>query len=140
MISIRSHNVIDYVLGAAFLLSPYLFGFSGTFFAHDVFTALGIGLIGYSLLTDYRWSFTRAVPMGMHKSFDLLTGAFAILAPWIYGYRDLLTPLQSGVHWTLGLTIIAVTTLTERRPQAPSIQSPEVVVEEKTGEKSRRAA
>jgi hypothetical protein len=121
MMSLKSHNVSDYVLGAAFLITPFLLGFSGMYFAHDVFTVLGFAIIGYSLLTDYRYSMAKAVPFSMHITFDVIVGIFAILAPWVYGYAEDLTLPQMLAHWVLGLGAIATAFMTSRHAERPSI-------------------
>jgi len=69
MLSLKTHSITDYCLGAAFLLLPYISGLSDVYFAHDVFTVIGFAIIGYSLLTDYRYSIARALPIGMHMGF-----------------------------------------------------------------------
>lgn len=127
MISLKTHNVADYCLGAAFLVAPYLFGFSGMYFAHDVFTVLGFAIIGYSLLTDYRYSMSKAVPLSMHITFDVIIGFFAVLAPWIYGYREELTVPQLAAHWILGLGTIATAAFTGRAqvPPTANVLTPE---------------
>jgi hypothetical protein len=126
MISIKTHGIVDYCLGAAFFLAPYLFGFSDVYFAHDVFTVMGLAIIGYSLLTDYRSSVARAVPLSMHMTFDVAAGIFVVLAPWIYGYRELLTPFQSALHWIMGMATIGLVAFThgDARPSA-TVLTPE---------------
>lgn len=132
MISIKTHNVADYCLGALFLAAPYLFGFAGMYFAHDVFTVLGFAVLGYSLLTGYRLSLIKAVPLSMHMTFDVIVGFFAVLAPWIYGYREELTVLQMAVHWVLGLGAIAAAVMTGKAKTPPvTVLAPEEVDAEK---------
>jgi hypothetical protein len=114
MIPIRIHNVLDYAMAAAFLLLPSLGGLSGVYFAHDVFRVVGFGILGYSLLTDYPRSLIKAMPLGVHMTFDVVCGIFVIIAPWVYNYRDELTPFQSALHWVLGLLTVASVILTER--------------------------
>ena len=132
MISIKTHGIVDYSFGAAYLIAPYLFGFSDLYFAHDVFTIMGFAMIGYSLLTDYRGSLKRAVPLGMHLSFDVASGVFVVLAPWIYGYHELLSPLQSALHWIMGMGTISLVAFTHHdagpgtavlTPEAESLQA-----------------
>lgn len=138
MISLKTHNIADYCLGASFLLAPYLFGFSGMYFAHDVFTVLGFAVLGYSLLTDYRRSLAKAIPLTMHMTFDVIVGVFAVLAPWVYGYREELTAPQIAVHWILGLGTIAAAILTDK------VKSPPITVltpqEEEEAVEMKRAA
>ena len=119
MITIQIHSILDYCIGATLLLAPYVFGFSGVYFAHDVFTVIGLAILGYSLLSDYRYSWVRAVPFSMHMTFDVVSGIFLVLAPWIYGYHELLTPFQSALHWIMGFGLMGVVTFSEREERKP---------------------
>jgi hypothetical protein len=142
-VTIDRHNRLDYVLGAAFLLAPYVFGFNEVYFAKDVFTVLGIAIIGYSLLTDYRHSLIKAVPLSMHMSFDIAVGAFAVLAPWIYSYTDEISGGQLAVHWLLGLATIGLALSSRRadkRPVTVIRAEPELSASMAEAERRRRAA
>lgn len=119
MISLKTHNIVDYCLGAAFILAPHLFDFSRVYFAHDVFLVLGLAILGYSALTDYRYSLVKAIPVNMHLTFDIAVGIFAVLAPWIYGYRDELSSLQIDVHWAFGMSAIAIAVMTGWEKKRP---------------------
>lgn len=118
MVSIRAHNLADYALGAAFIAAPFAFGFNHVYFAQDVFLVLGVAVIGYSLLTDYAYSVSKAIPMSMHMTFDVVCGIFAVLAPWIYGYREELSALQFVMHWVLGLAAVALPMVTDSAHRA----------------------
>jgi hypothetical protein len=144
MISLKSHNIADYCLGAAFLVAPFVFGFAGMYFAHDVFTVLGFAVLGYSLLTDYRHSLVKAIPLSMHITFDVVVGAFAVLAPWIYGYREELTGPQMFAHWLLGIGAIASAAMTDRVEVVPTAVIPprreDRITRETAEERRKRAA
>jgi hypothetical protein len=124
MVTIRAHNIADYFLGATFIATPFAFGFSHVYFAQDVFLVLGVAVIGYSLLTDYAHSISKAIPLGMHMTFDAVCGIFVVLAPWIYGYREELSLFQVGMHWALGIAAIALPMLTNTHTQSGSIDRP----------------
>ena len=49
---------------------------------------LGIGLIVYSLLTDYELGVWRTFPMSIHNLFDIAAGALLAASPWLFGFAD----------------------------------------------------
>ena len=48
--------------------------------------------------TDNDYAIWRVIPVGTHMTLDVLNGVFIMLAPWIFGYRDLLTAGQEVLH------------------------------------------
>src|SRR3989338_2511280 len=74
MLSIKTHNILDYVTGAILLFVPAIFGFSEIDAARNIFIFAGISLIGYSLLTKYQYSLWKVIPLGVHMSLDVLLG------------------------------------------------------------------
>ncbi|MCM2279902.1 MAG: hypothetical protein NDJ89_17645 [Oligoflexia bacterium] len=107
MISIRTHNVLDYVIGAFLFLCPALFGFGGIDAARNTFVSLGVGLIAYSLLTRYPYSMVKWIPLQVHMGLDVALGVILLLAPTVLGYRELLSSGQNALHIVMGLGAIA---------------------------------
>ncbi len=118
MIPLKPHNVLDYVIGALLVISPWLFGFADVLAARNVFLVLGAGLIVYSLLTNYYYAIVRVIPLGVHMTLDSLAGVVLILAPALFGYRDLLTTGQYAVHMIFGIGAIGLVALTRPRTEA----------------------
>ena len=117
MIPLKVHNVLDYVAAAILVLSPYLFGFSDVTAARNVFLILGFGLAGYSLLTRYRYSIAKIIPLGVHMMLDSLAGIVVILAPYVFGYRDQITGGVTALHYVLGLGVLGLVALTDRKTE-----------------------
>lgn len=129
-ISLRVHNILDYIVGAVLLLCPSLFGFSDIDTARNVFLTLGFGLIGYSLLTRYRYSVLKVIPIGLHMAMDVAAGVFAILAPYLLNYRGLLTGGQLAVHFVMGMGAIGLVILTRSRTEdVAAVRDPDEVPE-----------
>jgi hypothetical protein len=112
MIPLNTHGILDYVIGAVLVASPYVFGFSQIPEAASVFLALGIGLIAYSLLTRYKYSVLKLVPIPLHMFLDAAIGVFIMLAPSLFAYQALLTTGQYVLHFALGLGTLAFVALT----------------------------
>lgn len=119
MISLRTHNVLDYVIAAILVACPYVFGFADIPAARNVFLVLGIGLAAYSLCTNYYYSVFKIIPVGFHMAMDVSAGVITLLAPWLFGYNVLLTGTQLGVHFVMGLGAIGLVAMTNRISQRP---------------------
>jgi hypothetical protein len=84
----RLHAPLDYIVGAALIAAPWIFQFSEHTAATVVPIVLGIGLIAYSLFTDYELGVWRVFPMSVHNLYDVGAGAFLAASPWIFGFAD----------------------------------------------------
>jgi hypothetical protein len=84
----KLHAPLDYIVGAALIAAPWILQFSEHTAATAISIVLGIGLIAYSLLTDYELGLWRVVPMSIHTLFDIGAGAFLAASPWIFGFAD----------------------------------------------------
>ncbi len=118
MIPLKTHNILDYVIGALLIVSPWLFRFAEIDAARNTFLVLGGGLIVYSLLTNYYYSVAHILPLGVHMTLDALAGIVLILAPALFGYRDLLTGGQYAAHIVLGIGAVGLVALTRPRTEA----------------------
>ena len=84
----RLHAPLDYIVGAALIAAPWIFQFSEVAAATAISIALGVGLIVYSLFTDYELGVWKVAPMAVHNLFDIAAGALLAASPWIFGFAD----------------------------------------------------
>ena len=49
---------------------------------------LGIGLIVYSLFTNYELGLWKVAPMAVHNLIDIAAGALLAASPWLFGFAD----------------------------------------------------
>jgi ABC-type uncharacterized transport system permease subunit len=49
---------------------------------------LGLGLIAYSLFTDYELGVWKVASMAVHNLIDVVAGALLALSPWLFGFAD----------------------------------------------------
>jgi len=84
----RLHAPLDYIVGVALIAAPWIFQFSDIAAATALSVVLGIGLIVYSLLTDYELGVWRTFPMSIHNLFDIAAGALLAASPWLFGFAD----------------------------------------------------
>jgi len=117
MLSLRTHNILDYVGGALLILAPFLFGFADIDAARNVFMLTGIILVLYSLFTNYYYAVLRVIPLGVHMTLDVIAGAFVIVSPWIFNYRGVITPGQEYLHYILGIGVFCLVGLTREKTE-----------------------
>lgn len=105
------HSMMDYVDG--------LTAASGYFTADDdaaywASIGLGAGAIGVSLLTDYRLSAVKLIPIRTHEAIDYLWGAACIAAPFALGYWKK-SPVTAMTHIAVGAGAILASLFTDYR-------------------------
>jgi hypothetical protein len=85
------HGIFDYIGGIALIACPFIFGFySMGGIAVILPIVLGIGLILYSLLTNYERGLPalKFIPMPVHLVLDFVAAAFLVVAPFLFGLAN----------------------------------------------------
>jgi hypothetical protein len=94
------HSVMDYV-DAASIGSGYFMADEDDDAACLASIALAAAGAGVSLMTDYRLSLVKVIPIEVHEAIDYAWGMAAIAAPFVFGYwksspRTALTHIMTG--------------------------------------------
>ena len=84
----KFHAPLDYIVGAALIAAPWILQFSEHTAATIVPVVLGIGLIAYSLFTNYELGVWKVAPMAVHNLIDIAAGTVLAASPWIFGFAD----------------------------------------------------
>ena len=84
----RFHAPLDYIVGVALIAAPWIFQFSDHTAATVVPIVLGIGLIAYSLFTNYELGLWKGAPMAVHNLIDIAAGALLAASPWLFGFDE----------------------------------------------------
>jgi len=85
------HGIFDFIGGIALIACPFIFGFySMGGIAVILPIVLGVGLILYSLLTDYERGIPglKFIPMQVHLILDFVAAVFLIAAPFLFGFAS----------------------------------------------------
>jgi hypothetical protein len=112
LIPTRVHGVLDYVTAGVLIAAPALLGFRKQGMQTWLPIALGVGTIGYSLVTDYELGLFKVIPMPVHLALDAANGALLAASPWLFGFAE----ETSAPHLGLGLFEIVVTASSRATP------------------------
>jgi hypothetical protein len=107
----NAHSVIDYLAAIALLASARI---AKTRRARSVGIVLGAQIGGASLLTDYRLSASKLVPIELHELVDHATGASAVFAPFVFGYSKK-DPVASAIQVGVGVATLLASLFTDYR-------------------------
>ena len=106
IITTKVHGVLDYLVGALLIASPWLFDFARGGAETWVPVILGASAILYSLLTDYELGVSKTISMKTHLGLDAISGVFLAISPWLFGFNDyvymphlILGILELGAVW-----------------------------------------
>lgn len=84
------HGLLDYAAAAALVVLPFLLKLGDTApLALWLSVIGGIGLIAYSLATDYAFGVFRIVSFRGHLLLDLLAAVAFAAAPFVFGWSGL---------------------------------------------------
>ncbi len=108
----RIHGMLDYLLGALLIGSPWLFGFAAGGAETWVPVALGAGVLLYSLFTDYELGVVKKLQMPAHLLLDAAGGLLLAVSPWMLGFD---TQVWQP-HVALGLVEVLTAAVTNTVP------------------------
>jgi hypothetical protein len=109
-ISTKTHGIIDYVVGILLIFAPFIFGFAGGGAAMWIPILLGVGIIIYSMLTQYEYSAAKMIPMQAHLALDAAGGLLLVVSPWLFGFAGLIW----WPHVVVGIAELLVVAFAER--------------------------
>jgi hypothetical protein len=119
----KVHGALDYIVGIALILAPWLFAFSdrgGAAVAIPI--VLGIGLIAYSIFTKYEWGLIKVLRMPYHLIIDLLAAALLAFSPFIFGFYDENAMNVWLPHVVVGIAVILVVIFSQSQPASDDVR------------------
>lgn len=97
----KPHGVIDYVVDAAFVLAPSLFGFSPAA-ATLSYVVAGVHFL-MNIFTRYPMGLVKVIPFPVHGTVELIASIALLIAPNLFGFAD-----DVSATWFYRLSGIAV--------------------------------
>src|SRR5947209_5180370 len=113
------HAYFDYIGGIGLIAAPFVFGFYSVGGAAVIIPmVLGVGLILYSLLTNYELGIPglKFIPMAYHLAFDFVAAAFLALSPFLFGFINK-SPNAWLPHIIAGVAVILLVLVSQTRSQ-----------------------
>lgn len=105
------HGIIDYAAALLLIALPWILDWPDS--ARWVMTILGVGVVAYSLITDYEQSVAKILPMSAHLALDALGGLVLIATPFVAGIDD---NTVVTIMVLLGVFEIGAAMVTKTRP------------------------
>lgn len=103
----KFHGALDYAVAATLIAAPLLLGFEGV--AKYLALVGGIGLLVYSLITDYSLSVRNVLSFKAHLVLDFIAALALSAAPFIFGFSG----LEKAFYLVIGISVIAVVLITD---------------------------
>lgn len=119
-LSPQIHGVIDYLLGALFLVAPFWFDFVSPL-SQIISLAIGASVLLLSLLTRYPLGLLRVIPFPVHGALEFVAALALIAMPWFVGFEGV--PPARNFFVATGVALFAVWLTTDYKAaelQAPS--------------------
>jgi len=88
------HGMIDYAASGVLYATPALLGLNDVPASARALRLASGGAVAYSLLTDYELGVVKVVPMSVHLTLDVMSGALLASSPWLFGFAK-----EGPRHW-----------------------------------------
>jgi hypothetical protein len=113
------HGYFDYIGGVGLIAAPFVFNFfhvGGPAVILPI--VLGVGLILYSLLTNYERGIPalKFIPMPVHLILDFVASALLAASPFIFGFSNQ-APNVWLPHVIAGVGVIVLVLVSQTRPR-----------------------
>lgn len=87
-ISRKAHGFTDYSYAPLVAAAPALVGFKDQPEAVRLTRLFSGSILASALLTRAEWGALKVIPFKIHLVADTGVGAFALAAPWLFGFAD----------------------------------------------------
>jgi len=87
-ISPNTHAAIEPIAALLFIVAPWLFGFSDVTEASTISIIVGAVMLVSGMLTRWRFSLVKLIPLRTHFMTDLVLAAVLVLSPFVFGFID----------------------------------------------------
>lgn len=87
LIPLTLHATVEPVAAAILIASSWIFGFSNNSHAQTATIMLGAIMLAGGLMTDWRPSLAKMLPLAVHFILDLAVAFTLVVAPFVWGFR-----------------------------------------------------
>jgi hypothetical protein len=87
-LSPNTHAMIEPIAAIVVILSPWIFSYDATDDAKVIAIVLGVAMLLTGMMTRWRYSIAKVIPLRTHFMLDLGVAAVFILAPFVFGFAD----------------------------------------------------
>jgi hypothetical protein len=113
----KFHGLLDYAAAGGLIVFPFLLDLGAeSAIALWLSVAGGVGLIGYSLLTDYAFGAVGVIPYDVHLLLDLAAAVAFIAAPFVFGFSF----VTSVYYFVMAVGVLLVVAASERSAKKES--------------------
>jgi hypothetical protein len=91
-IPLELHAMIEPVIGLLFILAPFVLDFDHSA-ARTLSIVVGVVILLSGMMTRWRLSLVKLIPLRVHFMTDVLIGIVCIAAPFALGFSDETAPL-----------------------------------------------
>lgn len=118
-VSPKLHGAFDYIAGVNLIILPILLNLGannpvGLWLS----VAAGVGLIAYSLFTNYSFSLRNAVPFKLHLILDVAAGAAFIAAIFVFNFEGLV----AAYYAVMAVGVFALVAVTDPEDEVISAE------------------
>ena len=100
----KIHGILDYTVAVALIAAPFVLGFASVIPAAVISLAGGVGLLLYSLVTDYSAGVRSLISFRLHLILDAVAAVALVAAPFLFGFAG----IAAAFFWTVGVAVLAV--------------------------------
>jgi hypothetical protein len=87
-IPLNAHAALEPLAAIVLIASPWIFGFDNVDTAKTLAIVIGAVMLLSGMMTRWRLSIVKLIPLTMHFATDLTLGALLVLSPFIFGFSD----------------------------------------------------
>jgi hypothetical protein len=108
------HGVFEYVVGALFIASPFLFGFNDSAAPTAAALVVGLLLLAFTATSALPTGLVRSVSLGVHVTVDLVLAVLLVALPFLLGFTDEAAP--TALFIVVGVLHLLMTIATRFSP------------------------
>jgi hypothetical protein len=87
-VPVAVHGFVEYAVGALFIASPFLLGFTSSAAPTAAAIVVGLLLLAFTATSALPTGLVRSVTLGVHVTVDLVLAVLLVALPFLLGFTD----------------------------------------------------